>query len=152
VEVVLFIGLQASGKSSFYRARFAHSHALVSKDLYPSARDKQKRQARELTAHLDAGGAVVVDNTHASCLERAAVLSLARTYGAPCVGYYFASQLADCLARNRARTGKGRVPDVALYAAAKRLELPHWREGFAALHYVRLTDDHAFSVAAWEQT
>jgi len=33
LELVIFIGLQATGKSTFYRARFAATHVLVSKDL-----------------------------------------------------------------------------------------------------------------------
>jgi hypothetical protein len=32
VELVIFIGLQASGKTSFYRACFAATHAHVSRD------------------------------------------------------------------------------------------------------------------------
>jgi predicted kinase len=32
MELVVFIGLPASGKSSFYRQRFSSTHALVSKD------------------------------------------------------------------------------------------------------------------------
>jgi predicted kinase len=31
IELVLLVGLQGSGKSSFYRTYFAESHALVSK-------------------------------------------------------------------------------------------------------------------------
>ncbi len=32
-ELVIFVGLQASGKSTFFRERFATTHELVSKDL-----------------------------------------------------------------------------------------------------------------------
>ena len=43
LELVLFIGLQAAGKSSFYRTRFAGSHALVSKDCFPNNRNPARR-------------------------------------------------------------------------------------------------------------
>ena len=43
-ELVLFVGLQASGKSSFYRARFAGTHDLVSKDRFPNNRNPARRQ------------------------------------------------------------------------------------------------------------
>ena len=33
LELVIFVGLQASGKSTFFRERFATTHELVSKDL-----------------------------------------------------------------------------------------------------------------------
>jgi predicted kinase len=32
MELVIFIGLQASGKSTFYHERFARTHVHVSKD------------------------------------------------------------------------------------------------------------------------
>ncbi len=35
LELVLFVGLQGSGKSTFYRAYFAASHDLVSKFRFP---------------------------------------------------------------------------------------------------------------------
>ncbi len=43
-ELVLFVGLQGAGKSSCYRARFADSHVLVSKDRFPNNRNPARRQ------------------------------------------------------------------------------------------------------------
>jgi len=48
-QLVIFVGLQAAGKSSFFRERFASTHAHVSKDLMPrAARDKQAQQIAQL--------------------------------------------------------------------------------------------------------
>src|SRR5262245_59429337 len=33
LDLVVFVGLQGAGKSTFYRAQFAGTHELVSKDL-----------------------------------------------------------------------------------------------------------------------
>jgi len=122
MELVIFIGLQGSGKSSFYRSRFASSHELVSKDRLRNNRRPARRQRQLIEEALAVGRSLVVDNTNPTVLDRAELIELARRHGARVVGYYFESRLADCLARNRLRTGKERVPDVALRAVAKKLE------------------------------
>ena len=43
-ELVLFVGLQAAGKSTFYQARFAGTHDWVSKDRFPNNRNPARRQ------------------------------------------------------------------------------------------------------------
>ena len=43
----------------------------------------------------------------------------------------------ECLARNRRREGKARVPDVAIHVSRARLQPPTREEGFDALHIVR---------------
>jgi predicted kinase len=146
METVLLIGLQASGKSSFYRERFAGTHALVSKDLFPSARRPAERQRRELEAAWAAGRSVVVDNTNATRGERAELIAAARAAGTSVVGYYFESIVEDCLRRNRARAKP--VPDVALFSTIKRLERPRREEGFDALWHVRL-GEVGFDVTDW---
>jgi predicted kinase len=149
MELVLFIGLQASGKSSFYAARFAKTHVHVSKDLFPNAASRDRRQTRLLEEAFAAGRSVVLDNTSPTPEVRAPLIALARRHGARVVGYYFESKVADCLARNRARSGKARVPDVALFATAKRLAPPSPAEGFDALYHVRLAGPDRFEVSDW---
>src|SRR5438045_3602370 len=120
-ELVLLIGLQGAGKSSFYRACLAATHELVSKDRFPNNRNPARRQRQLIAEALGAGRSVVVDNTNPTVEGRAELIALARSFGASIVGYYFESRLADCLERNRQRQGKARVPDIALYATRKRL-------------------------------
>lgn len=148
-ELVIFMGLQGSGKSSFYRARFADSHDLVSKDCFPKNRNPGRRQRQLIQEALAAGRSVVVDNTNATVPERAELIALARSFGATVVGYYFESRLADCLERNRQREGKACVPDIALYATRKRLSRPTSAEGFDRLFYVRLLGEGRFEVPDW---
>ncbi len=149
-ELVVFIGLQGAGKSSFYRARFAGTHELVSKDRFPNNRNPARRQRQLIEEALLAGRSVVVDNTNPTVAERAELIALARSFGAGVVGYYFQSRLADCLERNRGRTGKDRVPDIALYSTRKRLCRPSLDEGFDRLYFVRLPGAGQFEVLDWD--
>ena len=151
MELVLFIGLQGSGKSSFQRQRFADTHVLVSKDLWPHARRKEARQRRYITEALAAGRSVVVDNTNPSPEERAPLIALGHEHGARVVGYYFASDLKRCLERNAQRQGRARVPEVALFATVKKLTRPGRAEGFDALYHVTLTEEGDFRVEEWKE-
>jgi predicted kinase len=158
VELVVFIGLQASGKSSFYEARLAQTHERVSKDRFRNNRNPERRQRQLVEAALAQGRSVVVDNTNPTVADRAALVALGRAAGARLVGYYFASTVAGSLERNARREGKARVPDVAIFTVAKYLQRPSRAEGFDELFYVRidsatLGDPTArFVVADWEET
>jgi predicted kinase len=148
LELVIFIGLQASGKSTFFRERFAATHEHVSKDLFPNNRNRNRRQEELIGAALSAGFPVVVDNTNPTPEDRRALVRQGREHGARIVGYYFESAVRECVGRNRLRAGKAKVPDVAVYATAKKLMRPSRSEGFDELLCVRVADDHAFEVRA----
>jgi len=144
---VILIGLPASGKSTFFRERFAATHDHVSKDLLRNNRQPQRRQDQLIADSLASGRSVVVDNTNPSAAVRAPVIALARKHGAKVVGYFFATEAGDALRRNRARDGRERVPDVAIFTARKRLEPPTMTEGFDRLFSVRMNEtDGTFDV------
>ena len=141
--MVVFVGLQASGKSTFFRerfaeSRFAESYQHVSKDLFPHNRNKNRRQEHLLRAALSAGRCVVVDNTNPTLEDRRALIGLGGEYGARIVGYFFDASVGECIRRNEVRDGKARVPDVAIYTTAKKLVTPSIEEGFDELLCVRL--------------
>jgi predicted kinase len=138
MECVIFVGLPASGKSSFYHERFAATHDHVSKDLMRNVRHPESRQQRSLEESLAAGRSVVVDNTNASRAVRAATIAIARKYGASVIAYFFETAAVDALRRNRTRDGRNRVPDVAIFTTRKRLEPPELEEGFDQVFLVRL--------------
>ena len=137
---MILIGLPASGKSTFFRERFAATHDHVSKDLLRNNRQPQRRQDQLIADSLASGRSVVVDNTNPSSAVRAPVIALARKHGAEVVGYFFATEAGDALRRNRARDGRERVPDVAIFTARKRLEPPTMTEGFDRLFSVRMNE------------
>jgi predicted kinase len=137
MEVVILVGLPGSGKTSFFQSRFAGTHAHVSKDLLPNARDKGARQMALVEGALREGRSVVVDNTNPRVVDRAPLVAAARRNGARVVGYYLDTARGECLARNRQREGRARVPDVAVHVAASRLQAPTREEGFDELFTVR---------------
>lgn len=138
MELVIFVGVQAAGKSSLYRARFADTHILVSKDLLRNARDRQARQMALIERALRRGESVVVDNTNPRIEDRLPLIAMGRGFGARIVGYHFEASLCDCVRRNASRQGRARVPVVAIYATARKLEPPSGAEGFDAVFTVRL--------------
>lgn len=146
LELIVFTGLQASGKSTFFRERLASTHVQVSKDAWPNALNREARQRRAIEAALGGGRSVVVDNTNPSPAERAPLVALARTLGARAISYWFVTTMADAKARNALRSGRARVPDVGLYSVAKRLVPPGPEEGFDELFEVRLVEG-GFTIA-----
>lgn len=135
-ECVILVGLPGAGKSTFARARFP-AHDYISKDAFPpGAKDKQARQEAALRASLGAGRAVLVDNTNVSRAERAAIIRVAREFDARVVGYYLEIPTRAAVARNEKREGRAKVPKVAIFTAAKRLEPPALEEGFDELQVI----------------
>jgi predicted kinase len=147
MECVILIGLPASGKSTFFRERFAGTHDHVSKDLLRHNRRPARRQEQLIAESLASGRSVVVDNTNPSVAVRAPLIAAARRHGAEVVGYFFVTEAGDALRRNRAREGRERVPDVAIFTVRKRLEPPTVDEGFDRLYVVRMIEaDRRFDV------
>jgi predicted kinase len=146
-ECVILVGLPGAGKTTFYRERFA-AHAHVSKDALPNASHKQARHDAALRQALSLGRPVVVDNTNVTREERAAVIAIAREFGARVIGYYIEATPREAVARNERRTGKEKVPKVAIFARAKRLVPPTLAEGFDELRTVRVLDDGRFEETA----
>jgi predicted kinase len=149
LEVIVFTGLQAAGKSTFYQQRFQETHGLVSKDLLRNNRRPERRQQQLIGEALTAGRPVVVDNTNPLPADRETIIAVARSFQARVAGYYFASPLAQCLVRNAARGGAARVPDRGLFATAKRLVPPAPNEGFDELWMVETLPGFRFAVSAY---
>jgi predicted kinase len=145
MECILFIGIQATGKSTFYKERFYASHLRINLDMLGT----RHREKRLVELCLETGIPFVMDNTHPSRLDRERIIAMAKAKGVPIKGYYFSSRVADALERNRQRIGKSRIPDIAILGTAGRLELPSPAEGFNELFYVSLTDNN-FTVQEWK--
>ncbi|MFO0937426.1 MAG: ATP-binding protein [Gemmataceae bacterium] len=149
IDLTILIGLQASGKSSFFRRYLAATHVHVSKDHFRNNRNPARRQVKLITDSLLAGRSVAVDNTNATVELRRELITLGRSFGATITGYYFSANLKDCLARNAMRTGKARVPDVGLFSVAKKIVRPTNAEGFDQLFFVRMADGESFDAKPW---
>ena len=149
MDLIIFTGLQASGKSTFYSTYFAATHNYVSKDALRNNKNPNKRQFQLIESALQTQHSVVVDNTNPTIEVRKPLIELGRVYGATIIGYYFVPDLSQSLKRNRQRTGKAKVPDVALYTTHKKLEAPSYAEGFDKLYNVQIAGNARFEVSEW---
>lgn len=144
---MLFVGLPGAGKSSLYHERFASTHQHISKDLWRNATSRDKRQETLLEQALAAGSSVVIDNTNPTTADRACVIKVARRNNALVIGYFFDVTTRAAVARNAERTGSAKVPNVAIFTAAKRLEPPSYAEGFDHLFRATIGEDRALHVS-----
>ena len=151
VELVVLMGLQASGKSTFRRSRFDATHVVVSKDRLRNNRRPQRRQMALIESALAEGKSVVVDNTNPRRLDREPLVNAGRAFGAKIIGYFFSSRLEDASQRNATREGRDHVPEVALRATAGALERPCRSEGFDQLYFVRISGDDGFDVQPFDE-
>lgn len=136
MQAIIFIGVQASGKSTFYAERFFHTHVRINLDMLRT----RNRERRLLEFCLETGQPFVVDNTNPTREDRARYIGKALAAGFTVIGYCFGSELADALARNATREGSARIPDAGVRDAFRRLELPRIDEGFNALYAVRMAE------------
>jgi predicted kinase len=145
--VAVLIGLQASGKSTFCRDVLGAGYVVVSKDYFPNARNRQRRQLQLIAGALAAGRDVVVDNTSPSPAEWEPLIDAARSAGAQVVAYWFPPDLPASLRRNALRTGRSQVPDVGVRATMALLRRPAPGEGFDEVATVRWDGAGGFKVA-----
>ena len=129
-ELIIFVGIQAAGKSTYYREHLAATHVHVSKDLMKSSSNRDAKQAQMIAAALKEGRSVVVDNTNPTPDVRAPLIALGKAHGARVIACLFEAVVKEAVARNHLREGKARVPDVAIYVTARKLVPPSFEEGF----------------------
>ncbi len=151
MQLVILIGLQGSGKSTFYAQRFARTHAYVSRDQFHRATNPARRQKELIDAALASGRDVVVDNTSPRTTDRAIIIQQAKSFGAEVVGYFFEPDVQQSIARNHQRLMAKRVPDVAIYVTAKRLVRPSLAEGFDQLFSVVTTAGNSFVITPFAE-
>ena len=147
LECIILIGLPGAGKTTFYRCYFAATHTHISKDLWPHASGREVRQRRAIDEALAAGQSVVVDNTNPTIAGRAPLIAAAHVHGARAVGYLLDVATRVAIARNAERSGRAKVPNVAIFTVAKRLERPTVAEGFDQLFRVQIAEDRTVHVS-----
>ena len=143
--LVVMIGIQGSGKSSFCR-EYLSSYKRISLD---ELQTRNKERAAIITT-LDNGIDIVVDNTNPTIEDRKKYLDLAKTYKYKTVAYFMQSKIKDCIERNRQRAGKARVPDTAIAATSNKLQMPTYAEGFDEIYYVSIAED-GFKLEEWRE-
>lgn len=144
MEAVMFIGMQATGKTTFFRERFFDSHIRISLDLL----NTRNKELKFFELCLELQQRLVIDNTNATKLERQKYIEAAKGYKFKSIGYYFESKMNEAKLRNSNRGGRARIPDAGLHAAFAKLEIPQYAEGFDQLFFVSIRD-HEFNVEEW---
>lgn len=137
MEAVIFIGIQAVGKSTFYKKHFFKTHLRLNLDML---RTRHREQVL-LQACLDAKQRFVVDNTNPTREDRAKYIQLSTSANFKVVGYYFQSKVDDAQRRNAIRDEKERVPEKGILGTYASLQLPTVDEGFDELYYVAIGED-----------
>ena len=146
MQLVVFCGIQATGKSTFYQQRFFHSHVRLSLDLLRT----RHREQRLLQVCLETQMRCVVDNTNPTRAERATYIAPARAAGFEITGYFFQSIASEALVRNLQRPAERQIPDKGIRATRNRLEMPSRAEGFDHLYFVRTTGNQEFELTDWQ--
>jgi len=145
MEAIILTGLQASGKSTFFKEKFSDSHVRINLDMLRT----RNREQILLSACINAKQSFVVDNTNPTSEDRVRYISAAKDAGFRVVGYYFASTIEECKTRNSQREEGKSVPTKGLLATYAKLEIPELSEGFDELNYVSINSDHSFEVSEW---
>ncbi|MCG7376092.1 ATP-binding protein [Paenibacillus sp. ACRSA] len=136
MECIIFVGIQASGKSTFYQANFFKTHMRINLDMLRT----RHREQIYLTASLEAKQPFVIDNTNPTIEERKKYIDAAKRNRFKVVGYYFEPDYELSYARNELREGAAKIPEVGLKSTMKNLQMPTYAEGFDTLYLVRSVD------------
>jgi len=134
MEAIIFTGIQATGKSTFYKQYFADTHVRINLDMLKTRR----RETLLLEACIEAKQKFVIDNTNPTVENRKKYIIPARAAGFRIIGYYFQSKLKEALVRNNQRSGKACIPEVGVRSAYSKLQRPNFSEGFDVLYYVSI--------------
>lgn len=137
MEIIIFIGIQATGKSEFFKRKFYNTHIRINLDMLKT----RSRENILINACLDAKQSFVVDNTNPTFADRKKYIDMAKSKDLKVIGYYFKSGINEAMERNEKRTGKEKVPPVAIRGTHSKLELPAFNEGFDELYYVQIKDN-----------
>ncbi len=145
--MIIFIGIQASGKTTFYKRFLRQYYEHISLDIL-NTRNKERLAIERC---IEQGGNFVVDNTNPQKADREKYITIAKENGYHVVGYYFKSSISECIERNEQRSGKAKVPRCAIAGTSNKLELPDRKEGFDELYYVYMENDKTIVEDWWAE-
>jgi predicted kinase len=144
-EAAILIGIQGSGKTTFYSRRLIDTHLRLSLDLLKT----REREAAFLAACLAAGQSFAVDNTNVLAAERARYIEPSKAAGFRVLAYFLRPNVRRSIALNKKREGRKPVPVYGVLRAYKRLEPPSPDEGFDDILAVDIGEDDEFVVEPW---
>ena len=142
--LIIMMGLQGSGKSTFYETHLKEEYVRVNLDTLKT----RSRESLLIEECFAMGKSFAVDNTNPTREERARYILRAKAEGYRIIGYFMESKIRECIARNSLREGKARVPEKAIAATSNKLQIPSFDEGFDELYFVK-NDGTAMTVMPW---
>jgi predicted kinase len=145
LQAIIFTGIQATGKSTFYQRQFFRTHIRINLDMLRT----RHREQILLSACIEAQQPFVVDNTNPTRENRAVYIEAAKAADFEIVGYYFQSKAREAIERNAHRPTEEQVPEVGIWGCAGRLEIPSIDEGFDRLYYVWINNNE-FMIEEWQ--
>lgn len=140
LECVIFVGIQASGKSTFYKEKFFNTHMRINLDMLKT----RYRERTYLEASIHAKQSFVVDNTNPTKLDRQKYIDAVSGHGYKIIGYFFEPNLDESFIRNELRNDREKVPIVGIKSTIGKLQRPEYNEGFHEI-YVVTTNDGIFN-------
>ncbi len=140
MQMVIFTGAQASGKSTFYKYYFYDTHVRINLDMLKT----RHRESILFSACLESKANCVIDNTNPKKHDRLRYILPAKRKGFSIIGYFFKSAIEDALKRNEKR--KNPIPEKGIYATFNKLEEPSLDEGFDILYCVSIDTQNNFVV------
>lgn len=146
METIIFIGVQAAGKSTFYKEKFFKTHMRINLDMLKT----RNKEDILLDACIKAKQPFVVDNTNPSVEDRRKYIDMASNAKFKVIGYYFHSSIHEAIKRNKTREGKEQIPLAGIKSTHAKLQLPDIAEGFDELYYVRINEENKFAVEGWK--
>ena len=144
--MVLMIGIQGSGKSTFYQNFLADSYVRVNLDTLKT----RHQESLLISDCLERSKSFVIDNTNPTKADRQRYIPLAKQAGYKVIGYFMESKLQICIARNNMRSGTAKIPSTAIAATSNKLQLPSYDEGFDELYFVK-NDGQTMTVEKWRE-
>lgn len=136
MECIIFMGIQASGKSTFYKERYIDTHLRLNMDMLKT----RYREKLLLNAFLEGKQPFVVDNTNPQTDDRLPYIEAAKKHRFSVVGFYFEPDYAESVRRNAQRTSKSFVREIGIQGVMKKLTVPSFAEGFDELYRVTSAD------------
>ena len=142
MQLIIFTGVQASGKSTFYKQYFYDTHLRINLDMLKT----RHRENIIFEASLRSKTKMVIDNTNMTIHDRKRYIQRAKDADFEVVSFYFETDLHSTLQRNAQRESKARIPEVGVKATFHKLEKPTSVEGFDTLFKVKLIENDGFSI------
>lgn len=135
-EVIIMVGLPASGKSTIAKINYPSYYLISLDEIENHSREIEEALIEE---NLAKGNSIVIANTNLTREIRTRYVGIAKKYNAYLVAVYLDIPIEQILKLNLNREKP--VPDATIFKMKKELELPTYDEGFDKIRIISSYDD-----------